>query len=114
MNAYQFFKANAGYSYDPQLETPEQGKIKNARSLSKAERIARDKGYSFQWEIDQCCDSSEFSEELPSWELWSCLMIDSDGECVNSLHGIDFGRDGQPWGNSYKRVVEAELAIGIV
>jgi hypothetical protein len=38
-------------------------------------------------------------------------MVDEDGKIVQSLCFIDFGRDGSPWGDSYKRVVEAELAL---
>jgi hypothetical protein len=38
-------------------------------------------------------------------------MRDKAGKVVQSLGGVDFGRDGDPWGQPYARVVEAELAL---
>ena len=110
MNAYQFFKANAGFSYRDN-ETSDQGCSRNARLLAKVERQARDGGFSYQWEIDQCGDSSDWSDETPAWQVWTCAMRNAEGALVASLGGIDFGRDGSPYGNTYKRVVEAELAL---
>lgn len=109
MNAYQFFMKHAGYSHGPK-ETPMQGRIRCARSLAKDEAEALKRGFSYAWDVDPCTDSSDFSDESPAWSLWQCCMLNSDGRIVNSLHGIDFGRDGTPWGDPYRRVVEAELA----
>lgn len=110
MNAYQFFMKHAGYSYDPKTETPMQGRIKCARSLAKAERAARDGGFSYQWHEDGVSDSTEFAKGK-RYALWICLMRDASGAVVGSLCGIDFGRDKEPWGDPYRRVVEAELAL---
>jgi len=107
---YQFFKQHAGYSYNPAAETPEQGRQRCARSLARAERKASDTGMSFGWSVDPCFDSREFSDETPAYQLWQCVAYDSDGRAVAALSGIDFGRDGTPWGDTYRRVVEAELA----
>lgn len=111
ISAVQFFAKHAGYSYDPKAETPEQGQQRCAKSLAVAEYDARDGGFTYEWSVDPCIDSSEFSEESPAWQLWQCAMYDRNGGIVNSLHGIDFGRDKEPFGRPYKRVVEAELAI---
>lgn len=52
-----------------------------------------------------------------SYHLWQCTAWQCEGDDMGaltyraSLGGIDFGRDGEPWGNPYRRVVEAELAL---
>lgn len=107
---YHFFLSQAGYSFDPKTETPMQGRIRCAQSLATAERRASEEGCSFVWEYDRLGDSSDFSDEVPSWPLWVCTLLDSEGQTVTSLGGIDFGRDGDPWDNAHRRVVEAELA----
>lgn len=109
---YSFFHKHAGYSYDPATETKEQGRRRCAKDLANAEALARNAGYVYRWQIDQETDSREFSDRRPYYALWCCICLSSDGGLVlASLFGIDFGRDGQPWGNPYKRVVEAELAL---
>lgn len=109
MTAYHFFLANAGYSYDPSRETPIQGRRRCAKQYAEAEKAGREAGLSFEWTQDDIT-SAEFTDEEPSWLLWVCRCHNADGEIVESLAGIDFGRDGGPWGDSYRRVVEAELA----
>jgi len=118
MNSYQFFLRHAGYSYDPETQTPMQGRIRGARALARAERQARDGGFSYQWSIDPQSLSSDWIDDnqdggrnCDPWRTWQCAMFNAGGRIVNSLHAIDFGRDGQPWGDPYKRVVEAELAL---
>jgi hypothetical protein len=107
--AVAFFHEHAGWSYTPGKETEAQGRMRCARSLAKAESVARNVGLSFDWEQDEC-DSSEWSDERPAWAQWVCACRGQDGKILDSLGAIDFGRDGQPWGQPYKRVVEAELA----
>ena len=110
MNAYQFFLRHAGYSYDPKTQTKMQGRIQCARRLADAERQARNAGFSYRWNEDTLT-SEEFSDEKPGWTLWNCAMFNAKGKIVNSMGGIDFGRDRDPWSDPCKRVVEAELAI---
>lgn len=105
-----FFKANAGFSYNPKTETKAQGMDRCARRLAAAEQWAREAGYSFSWEVD-CIDSSEWSGETPPWPQYLCVIRNGEGVIVGSLGGVDFGRDGTPWNNPYRRVVEAELAL---
>lgn len=107
--AEQFFFDNAGYCYDPKTETPEQGKIRCAESMARAEQAARNAGFSFQWCEDDL-DSSEWCDERPAWKQYACICYGPDGEIMASLSGVDFGRDGTPQNNYYRRVVEAELA----
>lgn len=111
---YKFFYDNAGYSYDPKTETPEQGRWHCARILACAELVADRLNMTFEWSIDPDIDSSDFDDDPEPWQLWQCAAFDSDGYCCASLSGIDFGRDGEPWGSDYKRVVEAELAAEAV
>lgn len=106
-----FFLEHAGFSYDPKTETESVGKLRGAIALVDAERLASEAGYFFHWENDPGIDSSDFSDEQPAWRLWICQCCNPQGEIVESLGGIDFGRDGEPWGNPYRRVVEAELAL---
>ena len=78
--------------------------------LAKAEAAATAAQADYDWEIDENIDSSDFSDETPAWALWDCVMR-VNGRVVQSLGGIDFGRDKEPWSDPYKRVVEAELAL---
>ena len=118
MTPYNFFLKHAGYSYNPQTETKEQGRRRCAKALAQAERQAHDEGFSFEWSVDPYINSSEWIDDdedggknCDPWQTWQCLVRDPAGRIVSSLHGIDFGRDGEPWGNPYRRVVEAELAL---
>lgn len=96
----QFFYDNAGYSYGPN-ETAEQGRTRCAMNLAAAESIARAAGVSFEWVRDADADEAD---------QWGCKLHDAAGTVQQSLWGIDFGPDGSPYGDNYKRVIEAELA----
>ena len=109
-SAYHFFLEHAGYCWNPKIETQLQGRRRCAKSMATDEAAARDGGFYYRWSGDPDINSSEFSDETPAWGLWQCAMYNERGQIVASLHGIDFGRDNEPWGNPYKRVVEAELA----
>lgn len=106
---FMFFYENCGFSYDPKTETQEEGKQGCAKALEIAEKEARNRGMYYDWDIDPIEDSSSFKKGKP-YSLWLCRMYDSTEEMVASLGGIDFGRDGTPYGKPYKRVIEAELA----
>ncbi len=112
MTPVRFFMANAGYSYNPATETPAQGRYRGARKLAAAESRASARGYSFEWQPSDE-DSSSFCDDEPAWQLWDCLMRDPAGNIVGSLCACDFGRHGSPWGQSYRRVVEAEIACEV-
>lgn len=114
--AERFFYQHAGYSYG-QGETPEQGRERSARELARVERKAINGGFSYRWSIDPDIDSRDWIDDNEDggkncnpWQTWQCAMYNRDGRIVNSLHGIDFGRGGEPWADPYRRVVEAELA----
>lgn len=114
---YAFFREHAGYAYDPKIETAAQGRARCARALAAAEQWARDEGYSFSWSIDPLASSADWiadgGRDCDPWAVWQCAMLDPEGDCAASLHGIDFGREGRPYGDPYRRVVEAELAAEV-
>ena len=105
-----FFFEHAGWSYDPEKETEAQGKRRGANRLAKAEKHAREAGYSFEWSLDGGTNR-EWTDEGPKYGTWQCLAHNQAGNVIASLCGIDFGKGGEPWGNDYRRVVEAELAL---
>lgn len=107
--AAAFFYKHAGYGYDPKKETKDQGRKRGARLLAEAEANARSLGYTFEWVEDEYTDSSDFDDGDP-YPVWNCVMLNQGGKRVQSLSGIDFGRDKEPHG-PYMRVVEAELAL---
>jgi hypothetical protein len=108
-DAVAFFKVWATAGYHPKHETRAQGLERNALALARAEALAHKKGFYCQWRIDDL-DSSEWSDEKPPWRQYVCLLFNAKKECIGSLCGIDFGREGSPIGDPYARVVEAELA----
>lgn len=115
-----FFFGHAGYSYDPITQTPEQGRTLCAINLAAAEEKARNAGVSFAWSIDPDCTSADWKGNREDggkyrnpWQTWICCAYDANGELLDSLGGIDFGRDGSPWGDTYRRVCEAEIAAGL-
>lgn len=112
--AYDFFHAHAGYSYDPATETPEQGRARCAQELADAEAAAREGGLSFAWDVDTDADSRDFKPKTERYDLWACTAYDENGNVCGSLGGVDFGADGSPYADSYRRVVEAELALGFM
>jgi hypothetical protein len=68
---------------------------------------------SFEWYKDGTT-SKEFSSKRPYYELWACVARGPTGVPFAHLGGIDFGRNKELWGQPYKRVVEAELALEFV
>lgn len=109
-DAVRFFYEHAGYSWDRKTGTEEEGHRSSAQALADAEARARGVGITFEWTIDYDTDSSDWSDERPSWQTWQCVAW-LDENIWGSLGGVDFGRDGEPWGEPYKRVVEAQVAL---
>lgn len=125
--AVAFFEQHAGFSYDPENETEDQGRARCAKELAAAEARASEEGYSFHWAPDTDVLSSDWIEDNEDggrnrdpWHTWFCIARDAEGSVRAALSGIDFGRDRGPWGytdrlgrrygHHYRRVVEAELA----
>lgn len=111
---YRFFMQHTAISYNPETETPLQGRVRCAVRLADAERWASSQGMSFEWSIDPFTDSSDWDESPEPWQAWQCVMRDMGGAVVQTLNAIDFGREGSPWGDPYRRVVQAELACEVM
>lgn len=96
--AFQFFHKNAGYIVGRAAEC--------ALSLARSEQIAADIGIEFRWEWDDDPDDSWMSErERAQPHEWVCCRaFSADGTCLAGLCGIVDPDE------SYRRVVEAELA----
>ncbi len=110
--AQRFFYKHAGYSYHPDRETQEEGKQRTAQALAAAEAWASEQGYSFEWREDDH-DSSDWSDEPDPWPQFVCIMRDPAGQIVDTLGGVDFGRQADPYAHPHRREVEAQLAAGI-
>lgn len=106
-DAVEFFYKYAGWSYNPGTETPEQGRRRSARELARAELLAIDNGWEFEWRDDWSVDhvdEFEFYENGGPESCESCTLYSAEGEVLASLGCIDDATD------EYRRVVEAELA----
>lgn len=113
MNTIEFFRTHAGLCIHPG-ESEEQARDRGARNLAAAEGIAHAAGVSFQWEIDPEVTSADWCDDEPAHAAWCVVMRDCEGGIVGSLGGVDFGADGEPWSDPYRRVVEAELCVEYV
>ena len=101
----KFFMKHAGVSYQPGKETRAQGTRRGAKALARAEQYAEEQGWKVEWEYDQ--DEYQMGDaetEMPN-EVLVAVLEDADGHVLKSLGGI-----GDP-SDSYRRVVEAELAL---
>ncbi len=105
----EFFYRHAGYSYKPGEETQDQGRMRCARALAHAEAEASRRGWSVRWDRDGLTNR-EWTDEGEEYGTWQAVMVDGDGKALQSVCGVDFGADGEPWSDPYRRVVEAELA----
>lgn len=113
----KFFYDHTGYGYDTKKETPEQGKLRGAELLAKAEQYACDKGLIYQWQDDDCIggDCGETAtcnhpccQGTPHVCLCCILWSADHSEVLGSLGSIC-----EPDEN-YRRVVEAELALEVM
>lgn len=115
--AVRFFYANAGWSYHPAKETPEEGHQRCAERLAAAEVWASENAVSLEWEEDEYADRS-FLPKRDNRPLFSCLRRTHDGR-IASCGGIDLGRQGteskvKGGGKNYMRVMAAELALELM
>lgn len=108
-DAVAFFYEHGGYGWNPATETPEQGHMRSAFALAKAERWAKRKGMTFHWEDDwTVADHAAEFDCYKDGEPDSCeqvVMLDKRETVRGSLGCVDDATD------AYRRVVEAELAL---
>lgn len=111
LTPYHFFLKFAGWGYDPAKESKAAGRARCAKALAEAERQAKEAGVTFDWSRDDQTNRS-FTDEGPEYLLWQCFAMLGE-KVLGSLGGVDFGETGEPWGDTYARVVEAEIASEI-
>jgi hypothetical protein len=102
-----FFFEHAGWGYDPKKETAQAGRLRCAKDLARAEMIADQLDWYYEWEQDQDPDLSWMSEEeqAKEHEVLVCRLFDSKDRVLEAIGGVtDADRN-------YGRVIEAELAL---
>jgi hypothetical protein len=115
MAGYRFMRDHAGYSYRPAIETPDQGKVRCALALARAEFEASRRGAFVQWCTDSYPDTSWMDDqaraefEAGETVLMEATIYSERGEPVGSIGGVHLRT---PWmADPYRRVIEAELAL---
>lgn len=121
----RFFYTHAGFCYK-MSETAEQGRLRGAVALAKAEDWAkenegsgRDGDIEFNWEEDEEYNPRDYdSPDMPEIG-WGCILnkwSEKRGEWypAASLWAITFAEDYPEKNDPYKRVVEAELALEVI
>lgn len=107
--ATEFFYRYAGWSYDPRIETPEQGRRAGARALAEAEQLADARGWTTwwdeDWEVNHAKECPEMYADGGPETCERAMLCDSAGQILATLSCID-DADG-----NYRRVVAAELAL---
>ncbi len=123
MTTTQFFYRNAGFSYNPKMQTKQQGHWASARSLAQAEAWAQSQGLIAVWQFDVIADASFVEdwteEEQTEWnakdhEALGCILYrpcpDHGTDCKHAEHLQSLWGIFDPT-EEYKRVIEAELAL---
>lgn len=105
--AEQFFFDNAGFSYDPETETPDEGKWRCARVLAEAEARLKAGPYFVGHEPDDQPWYGDFPYDGPLWfvTLYSVAGNVEGDEILGSIGSVACEA-----GDPYMRVVAAELA----
>lgn len=106
----QFFAYNTSGACNPAVETQEEATFRYACRLRDAEEwLMMQDDAEVDWMTDTDADRYGIEHDGP---LWAVVMV-GGGE-RNSLGGIDFAEDGDPWTDDYARVIEAELALELM
>lgn len=112
--AVEFFYEHAGWSYDPDVETSEQGRQRCARSLAMAEDVASDLGWTYtvqtDWDVEP--DDAGSVELVASGEMVNLMvtLYNEDGDLLALIGGVVVPSEDA----DYVRVVKAELAYEII
>lgn len=104
-----FFYAHAGYSYNPKIETGEQGRIRGARELAAAEAHGKAQGWwtELRRDSDVMEDDVDTVGRVARGEIINLCVIlhNSDNEIIGVLGGVTVKDESDP----YLRVVAADL-----
>jgi len=115
LEGYRFMREHAGSSYRPAVETREQGAVRGALELARAEHaLGLEPDAWVEWEVDRDADISWMDDKMMG-ELAreeTCVMgatLFRDGVPIGGLYSIHIR---EPYrADPYRRVVEAELAL---
>jgi hypothetical protein len=102
--AEQFFYEHAGWSYDREKETSDQGRVRCARALAEAETLCAREGWFVKWDHDWIPWDGDEPYDGP---LWEAVLYDRTSNVLASLGSI--ACKGQA--SDYGRVIDAELAL---
>lgn len=120
MNATErFFYDHAGFSYDPETETSEQGHARCARELAQAELEGKRRGWIVEAFPDDLpvMDDDVGSRELVesgqavNLQVWLRAGPDCDPDEISDILGVLGGVVVPSEDDPYVRVVGAELAL---
>ena len=116
----EFFHEHAGWSYDPETETAEQGRSRCAAELAKADaalRAAIDNDTArIRWMPDDNPDLSWADEDTLDkidrevWTVEGCVLETRCEKCGAWSHAESLWGIVGPSDDPYRHVVEAELA----
>lgn len=102
----QFFYDHAGWSYNPEMETEEQGRERGARALAAAEKRLKDGPYY----VDHTPDDMPWDGDMPyDGPLWNVDLYSVENSTTAVLIG-SIGSVACEENSPYMRVVAAELA----
>jgi hypothetical protein len=108
----QFFYDNAGFSYDPKTQTPEEGRRECALKLAEAEDVfieAHRLGKAeCRWEMDEfCLEEFPWDDEGEAYMMATLVKLFENGSpkgltCLGGISDAD---------TKCRRVIRAELAL---
>ena len=102
----QFFHDNAGWSYDPTTETPEEGRARTAERLAAAEQRLKSGPYFIRVVPDDEPWDGDVPWDGPIWTVGLYSVEDNAApQLIGSLSSVACEE-----GDAYLRVVAAELA----
>lgn len=112
--AIAFFHEHAGWSYDPLVETSEQGRERCARLLAMAEDVANDLDwyYTIEDDWDVLEDDAGSVELVASGEMRNLMvtLYNEQGDILAAIGGVVVPSED----DDYVRVIKAELAYEII
>lgn len=109
LEAYAFMRAHAGYSYRPSIETADEGRVRCALELARAEHAARAAGARFLWEDDD--DAGLVDQGSAEGPFYGCRLISACACCGHEEERTSLWAIDAPEDDPYRRTVEAELAL---
>lgn len=110
----RFFYENAGASWNPATETPEQGRQRGAERLAQVEAWGQRSGYWFGVGIDpDPMWDDDVERETTDYDQYIVALYSTTGERVATVGSIDIGPDVDPDWHPHIRLIKAELLFEV-